>query len=854
MASRLSTEQRAALWTHLSQTILDLPPDGADITILTMAGYSQRPENLSSISDTELASLAYRIGENQPPRSLTSVAKVVFRVFRSYIQYAAMSGDPILPAQYIDITVENIEIFRSGVYMTQYLTNNPPPAANTSATSASSAYTKAAIFKKGMKRDPTIYPTLKNDAGWDYWQRVTCAAAATQDCALVFDYDDDSVPSLNPRVDPPDDSSHHSVTSFVDRLVHMSHRQHTLLHDMTVHAIPVDVDDDELSVDLSPCHAPGDAEPWSWDIWRPELEVYNVEVIPYGDSDPPEDPTLVSAPVSTDCSPDAAPSSAPTPSGTRGTRPITQKPSTHDYDKLRPLFAWQKVPTIKRTFELTTQHARIPNSEILKVHYKSPNPATNVHRRNEDIDTDTIFSDVPAKHTFPSDSPEKKGNIVGIAEHCGHLLTYKVLTQDTLKVIYRSDLRPVRLPNKRADYLRGEDFLPPEDPVVKSRTDYTPESPPVSNEAQPTTPVFNPEDLVGRSFLIDQDDGTRKRATITEVIEDHQAKVERHADRLKFKIAMGNDDFNDLLTYQQVLDHITRDEESSVMWKFKRIVRHQGPLKRGDKFYKGSTWNVEIEWENGEITIKLLTVIAADDPVTCAIYAKENDLLHLPGWKRFKTIAGRHKKYLRMVKQAKLRSYRTAPKYMFGFEIPRDYNHAVQLDKANGNTKWQDCTALELLQMKEYQVFLSLGKGAAKPPGYKQIRVHFVYAVKHDGRHKARLVADGHLTDVPLESVYSGVVSLRAFKIVAFLSQHNDMELWSTDIGNAYLEAKTKEKLVIVAGPEFGKLQGHMLVIQRALYGLRTSGLRWHERFSQVLCDLGFFPCKAEPGVWMRDK
>ena len=72
--------------------------------------------------------------------------------------------------------------------------------------------------------------------------------------------------------------------------------------------------------------------------------------------------------------------------------------------------------------------------------------------------------------------------------------------------------------------------------------------------------------------------------------------------------------------------------------------------------------------------------------MVCAIYAKENDLLDLPGWKRFKTIARRHKKYIRMVNQAKLRSYRTAPKYMFGCEVPRDYAHAEILDGQNGNT------------------------------------------------------------------------------------------------------------------------------------------------------------------------
>ena len=45
---------------------------------------------------------------------------------------------------------------------------------------------------------------------------------------------------------------------------------------------------------------------------------------------------------------------------------------------------------------------------------------------------------------------------------------------------------------------------------------------------------------------------------------------------------------------------------------------------------------------------------------------------------------------------------------------------------------------------------------AVIPDGYQKIRVHFVYAVKHDGRFKARLVADGHLTKEPVESIYSG--------------------------------------------------------------------------------------------------
>jgi Reverse transcriptase (RNA-dependent DNA polymerase) len=56
----------------------------------------------------------------------------------------------------------------------------------------------------------------------------------------------------------------------------------------------------------------------------------------------------------------------------------------------------------------------------------------------------------------------------------------------------------------------------------------------------------------------------------------------------------------------------------------------------------------------------------------------------------------------------------------------------------------------------------------------------------------------------------------------------------------------------IIAGPEFGELEGHILVISKVLYGLRSSGARWHDRFADCIMVLGFFPCKSNPDIWMR--
>jgi hypothetical protein len=113
-------------------------------------------------------------------------------------------------------------------------------------------------------------------------------------------------------------------------------------------------------------------------------------------------------------------------------------------------------------------------------------------------------------------------------------------------------------------------------------------------------------------------------------------------------------------------------------------------------------------------------------------------------------------------------------------------------DEKNGNTLWGDATVLESTQISEYITFIDKGDHTNVTPSdrYKRIRVHIVYDVEHDGRHtKARLVPDGHLTDIPLDSVYSGIVSLQGFRLILFLAELNGLQLWATDIGIVYLEA-----------------------------------------------------------------
>ena len=72
------------------------------------------------------------------------------------------------------------------------------------------------------------------------------------------------------------------------------------------------------------------------------------------------------------------------------------------------------------------------------------------------------------------------------------------------------------------------------------------------------------------------------------------------------------------------------------------------------------------------------------------------------------------------------------------------------------------------------------------------------------------------------------------------------------DVGNAYLNAMTKERCYVIAGKEFGGNEGKVVMIVRALYGLKSSGAAWHAYLDTSISDLGFSSSLEHPDVWLR--
>lgn len=474
---------------------------------------------------------------------------------------------------------------------------------------------------------------------------------------------------------------------------------------------------------------------------------------------------------------------------------------------------------------------------------------------------------------FPADSTESLGRFVGIAETVGSAMTFKVLTEEG-KIIHRSIVRSAALEgafvNRRAeDKAKGSMVAQEEEGATQDEDAEEPETTQEDDThsfdrkiqkdilrsrreqaIRAGKPLMNIDTsaLLGRTFINDPDtNGEQVRAKIEDIAPTGDWTADRKQRLFRFRASIGEKRYEKVLTYNKMLEWCDRDMHLDGYYEIDGILNH-----RKDK-NAGLGYMVQVKWGDGTITWNDLKMTFNDDPVTVSLYAQRNKLLETEGWKRCKRYVSNQKKLSRMINQARLKSNRTRPVYKYGFQVPRNHNEALKIDEKSGKTLWQDAEKLEVDQLFEYATFEDQGLQVPVPDGYTNIPTHFVYDVKHDGRHKARMVAGGHRTETPVDSVYSGVVTLAGVRIVTFLAELNNLELWGTDIGNAYLESYTKEKVCFTAGPEFGTLEGHTFIIRKALYGLRSSGARWHDRLYDTLKAMNFNPSKFDADIWMRD-
>ena len=260
-------------------------------------------------------------------------------------------------------------------------------------------------------------------------------------------------------------------------------------------------------------------------------------------------------------------------------------------------------------------------------------------------------------------------------------------------------------------------------------------------------------------------------------------------------------------------------------------------------------WRLLVSWKDGTSSYVPLREMKDAFPVEVAEYATASMIAKEPAfrwWVPF--VLKKRDRIISKITKGKGKYWTRTHKY--GIELPKTVAEALDIDRRTGTTFWREAIEKE---MKNVSVAFKFNDDDSIPIGYKHITCHMVFEIKMVGLvRKARLVAGGHLTDPPVDSVYSSVVTRESVRIMFTIAALNDLSLIGADVQNAYINAPTKEKVYTTAGLEFGSNAGRPAIIVRALYGLKSSGARWRDHLAGILRTEGFQGSLADPDVWMR--
>ena len=338
----------------------------------------------------------------------------------------------------------------------------------------------------------------------------------------------------------------------------------------------------------------------------------------------------------------------------------------------------------------------------------------------------------------------------------------------------------------------------------------------------------NPNPLLDTStYSIKFDTGEIEEYTANVIAEAIQAELD--------------DDGYNLHELAEILDH--RQDDTAV-----GLDNATFTTKSGRKCPRRTTkgWQLLLRFKDGSTSWHSLKDLKDANPIELAQYAVHTGIDKAPAfswWVPFVV-----KKSNRIIKALKKKYFRTLQKY--GIKVPKTVAEAQAFDKENGNTFWQDAIDKEMAAVGK--AFRILDAGARAPPGYTNIKCHMIFDIKPDFTRKARLVAGGHMTDPPSSITYASVVTRESVRLAFLIAALNDLEVEAADISGAYLNAPCREKISVTCGLEFGIYAGRTAIVERALYGLKSSGAAWRSHCADVIRGMGFQMCRADNDVWLR--
>ena len=112
-------------------------------------------------------------------------------------------------------------------------------------------------------------------------------------------------------------------------------------------------------------------------------------------------------------------------------------------------------------------------------------------------------------------------------------------------------------------------------------------------------PMFSPDELLEMTILRPLDDELVKEKVVRKIM---NRDVENHQ-QIKFLRPLGDGKLEEIISYNELSDLVTeslaaKESGQQDLISYARILDHQGPVKSHDPKYKGSFYNVLVDWND----------------------------------------------------------------------------------------------------------------------------------------------------------------------------------------------------------------------------------------------------------------
>ena len=193
-------------------------------------------------------------------------------------------------------------------------------------------------------------------------------------------------------------------------------------------------------------------------------------------------------------------------------------------------------------------------------------------------------------------------------------------------------------------------------------------------------------------------------------------------------------------------------------------------------------------------------------------------------------------------------------------EVPLTFREAWDHEDPTERKLWREAIRKEFHDMIRRGVWRDF-KTSQVPKDRRLIGCKWVFRIKNDGRHRARLCALGYtqIAGIDHQDNFAPVINDVTFRVIMTLLVSNNWEADIVDIETAFLYGELEEEIYIKV-PEgletyldtmFGP--DHCFLLNKAMYGLVQAARQFYKKFIKIMTkELGFEKCLADSCLLRR--